>query len=470
MKKYQRLAQQIISQIELGVWQPGDRLPSLREQVVSSGMSFMTVGHAYQTLESQGRIIARPQSGYYVTSQPTAQPTAAPLPVVRDEWVDINSYIFDVLQASRDPSLVPFASAFPDPRLFPLQQLNRSLANVSKTATAMSVIESLPPGNADLRHAIARRYAQQGMNISPEEIVITAGALEALNLSLQAVTQPGDWVIIESPCFYGALQALERLKLKALAIATDVREGIDLNALEQALNDYPVKACWLMTNSQNPLGFTLSAEKKAKLIALLTRFGVTLIEDDVYSELYFGREKPLPAKAWDKQDMTLHCSSFSKCLVAGYRIGWVAAGKHARRIQQLQLMSTLSTSSPMQLALVDYLSTKRYDAHLRRLRRTLAERKQQAWQSLVRHMPPEVKIHYNDSGYFLWLELPHTLDAGELSERALAQHISIAPGKMFSTSDTWKTFFRFNCSWTWEAREEQAVIQLAKLIKQALSN
>jgi DNA-binding transcriptional MocR family regulator len=95
---------------------------------------------------------------------------------------------------------------------------------------------------------------------------------------------------------------------------------------------------------------------------------VPLIEDDVYSELYFGREKPLPAKAWD-QDMTLHCSSFSKCLVAGFRIGWVAAGKHARRIQQLQLMSTLSTSSPMQLALVDYLATKRYDAHLRRLRR-----------------------------------------------------------------------------------------------------
>ncbi len=312
MKKYQRLAQQIISQIELGVWLPGDKLPSLREQVASSGMSFMTVGHAYQMLESQGRIVARPQSGYYVASRPTAHQPAPPAQVMRDEAVDINTYIFDVLQASRDPSVVPFASAFPDPRLFPLQQLNRSLANVSKTATAMSVIENLPPGNVDLRHAIARRYAQQGMNISPEEIVITAGALEALNLSLQAVTEPGDWVIVENPCFYGALQALERLKLKALSIATDVREGIDLNALEQALKEYPVKACWIMTNSQNPLGFTLSAEKKAQLVALLTQHNVPLIEDDVYSELYFGREKPLPAKAWDRQDMTLHCSSFFK--------------------------------------------------------------------------------------------------------------------------------------------------------------
>lgn len=478
MKKYQQLAQQLTEQIALGVWLPGDRLPSLREQVISSGMSFMTVSHAYQLLESQGRIVARPQSGYYVAPQPVKlrQP-APPAQVTRDEAVDINTYIFEVLQASRQASMLPFASAFPDPRLFPLQQLNRSLAQVSKTATAMSVIENLPPGNAELRHAIARRYALQGMNISPDEIVITAGALEALNLSLQAVTEPGDWVVVENPCFYGALQALERLRLqalerlrlKALSVATDVKEGIDLTALEAALQNYPVKACWLMTNGQNPLGFTLSAEKKAALVGLLARYNVMLIEDDVYSELYFGREKPLPAKYWDHQDMTLHCSSFSKCLVPGFRIGWVAAGKQARRIQQLQLMSTLSTSSPMQLALVDYLSTKRYDAHLRRLRRQLAERKQLAWQALLRHLPPEVIVHHSDSGYFLWIELPEGADASELSARALASHISIAPGKMFSTSASWTSFFRFNTAWGWGEREEQGVRRLGELIREQLT-
>ncbi|EEJ5772420.1 PLP-dependent aminotransferase family protein [Salmonella enterica] len=469
MKKYQRLAEQIREQIASGVWQPGDRLPSLREQVASSGMSFMTVGHAYQLLESQGRIIARPQSGYYVAPHPVCRSVATAAHVIRDEAVDINTYIFEMLQASRDTSVVPFASAFPDPRLFPLPQLNRSLAQVSKTATAMSVIENLPPGNAELRYAIARRYAQQGITVSPDEIVITAGALEALNLSLQAVTAPGDWVVVENPCFYGALQALERLRLKALSIPTDVKEGIDLMALEQALQEYPVKACWLMTNSQNPLGFTLSAEKKARLVALLTHHNVMLIEDDVYSELYFGREKPLPANAWDRDDTVLHCSSFSKCLVPGFRIGWVAGGSHARQIQRLQLMSTLSTSSPMQLALVDYLSTRRYDAHLRRLRRQLAERKQQAWQTLLRHLPAEVKIHHNDSGYFLWLELPEQLDAGELSAKALEHLISIAPGKMFSTSGAWTRFFRFNTAWHWGEREEQAVKQLGSLIREMLS-
>ena len=229
-----------------------------------------------------------------------------------------------------------------------------------------------------------------------------------------------------------------------------------------------MKACWLMTNSQNPLGFTLTPQKKARLVELLNQYNVMLIEDDVYSELYFGREKPLPAKAWDQYDRVLHCSSFSKCLVPGFRIGWVAAGKHARKIQRLQLMSTLSTSSPMQLALVDYLSTRRYDAHLRRLRRQLAERKQRAWQALLRYLPVEVKIHHNDSGYFLWLELPEPLDAGELSVQALAHHISIAPGKMFSTGENWSRFFRFNTAWQWGEREEQAVKQLGKLIQEQL--
>ena len=467
MKKYQRLAQQIGEQIALGVWQPGDRLPSLREQVAISGMSFMTVGHAYQLLESQGQIVARPQSGYYV-APPVVKPAPAVARVATSESVDINATIFDILQASRDPAVLPFASAFPDPRLFPLAQLGRSLAQASRRADPLSTIANLPPGNPALRHAIARRYALQGINISPDEIVITAGALEALNLSLQAVTEPGDWVIVEDPCFYGALQALERLRLRALSVPSDVREGIDLAALEQALSDYPVKACWLMTNSQNPLGVTLSADKKARLVALLRRHGAILIEDDVYGELGTGRERPLPAKAWDSDERVLHCSSFSKCLVPGFRIGWVAAGKHARRVQELQLMSTLSTSSPMQLALVDYLETRRFDTHLRRLRRQLAERKRLAGQGLRRHLPPEVTIHYSEGGYFLWLSLPAGLDAGELGVRALAHGVSIAPGKMFSLADSWSSSFRFNTAWGWGEREEGGVRTLGQLIRDML--
>lgn len=298
MAKYQRLMDEIQQQIEAGIWLPGTRLPSLRQQVAQQGVSLMTVLHAYELLESQGWIVSRPQSGYYVAPRALAP---APLSVAISEQVDINDFVFDVLQATRDPAIVPFGSAFPDPALFPQRQLMRSLANVSHHLTPTDALHNLPPGNATLRQLLAQRYARQGITLSPDEIVITSGALEALNLSLQSLTEPGDYVVIEQPSFYGALQAIERLKLKALAIPVDARNGIDLVQLEEALQRWPVKACWLMTTLQNPLSVTLTPERKQQLVALLARYQVPMIEDDVYAELWAGDAPPLPAKAWDRQ-------------------------------------------------------------------------------------------------------------------------------------------------------------------------
>lgn len=465
MAKYQQLVHQIRAQIEAEVWQPGERLPSLREQVTLSGLSLMTVMHAYQVLESQGWILSRPQSGYYVA--PRAEFLSQPVnhqKVQLAETVDINAFIFDVLQACRDPQIIPFGSAFPDPELFPQSQLMRSLNSVSRSLTPADAINNLPPGNEALRKTLAQRYAQQGIMVPPEEIVITNGAMEALSLSLQAVTEPGDWVVIENPTFYGALQAIERLKLKAVAIATDPQHGMDLDELQRALERWPVKACWLMTNQQNPVGFTLAKEKKQQLVALLAQHQVALIEDDVYSELYFGGDKPLPAKAFDRSGDVLHCSSFSKNLVAGFRVGWVAAGRHAQRIQRLQLMSTLATSAPMQLALANYLGTRSYDSHLRKLRQVLEQRKNMARQSLKRHLPAGTRINDSRGGYFLWIELPKQVNATELYYRALQQQISIAPGSMFSSGQQYANYFRFNAAWPWDEVQEAAAVTLGGLI------
>ncbi|GKV76694.1 GntR family transcriptional regulator [Pectobacterium carotovorum subsp. carotovorum] len=475
MAKFEQLAHQIREQLQEGIWQPGDKLPSLREKSLHSGMSLMTVLHAYQLLESQGLIVSRPQSGYYAAPKLSTLPAdSLHSPVGQErvqltEDVDVNAFIFDVLQASKDPAVMPFGSAFPDPQLFPQRQLTRSLASVARHMQPHSALDNLPPGNESLRKNIAQRYALQGIAVSPDEIVITAGAMESLNLSLQALTEPGDYVVIESPAFYGALQAIERLKLKAIAIATDPQQGIDLDALQQALNDYPIKACWLMTNFHNPLGCTLSWEKKQRLVAMLEKHGVGLVEDDVYSELYTGLQRPLPAKALDKKGTILHCSSFSKNLVAGFRIGWVAAGSYAGSIQRLQLMSTLSTSAPMQLAIADYLATSSYDSHLRRLRRALEQRKHAALQSLRRYLPGDVLINHSQGGYFLWLELPEGVSSTELYRRALERGVSIAPGKMFTTGDKYDRYFRFNASYEWDERCEQSVIVLAALIRSQIS-
>jgi len=466
--KYEHLVAQLRQQIETEIWLPGEKLPSLREQAGLSGMSLMTVMHAYQVLESQGWIISRPQSGYYVA--PRAEFLSQPVSHQKlqlAESVDINAFIFDVLQACRDPKIVPFGSAFPDPDLFPQRQLMRALTTVSHSMKPVDALHNLPPGNEALRKTLAQRYALQGVQVSPDEIVITNGAMEALNLSLQAVTEPGDWVAIENPSFYGALQAIERLKLKAVAIATDPQTGIDLEELSRALKSWPIKAMWMMSNQQNPVGCTLSREKKQQLVALLAEHNVVLIEDDVYSELYVGHEKPLPAKAFDRANNVLHCSSFSKNLVAGFRVGWVAGGQHAQRIQRLQLMSTLSTSAPMQQALATYLGTRSYDLHLRRLRQVLEQRKNQALHSLKRHLPVGAKINESRGGFFLWIELPKQVNTTELYYRALEQNISIAPGKMFSSSEQYANYFRFNTAW-WNESQEAAVAILGGLIAELL--
>ncbi|MGV2988187.1 PLP-dependent aminotransferase family protein [Vibrio sp. E150_011] len=469
MAKYIELAEQIKRQIRNNVWEIGSKLPSLRKQTELSGLSLMTVMNAYQLLESQGWVVSHSRSGYVVAPQIQD----VPIPSIQrsiqaSESVDINDFVFDILQASRNSDVINFGFAYPDPNLYPHRQVNKSLMHAARTMPTSYALDNLPPGNEILRQTIAKRYALQGMNINPDEIVITAGALEALNLSLQSVTKSGDWVIVESPTFYGALQSLERLNLRALFVNTHPKDGIDLDSLEHALKTHPVKACWLMTTFQNPLGFTLSNEKKKKLIELLTHHGVYLIEDDVYSELYYGGDKPLPAKAFDTQSMTLHCSSFSKSLVAGFRIGWVAAGSQALKIQKLQLMSTLSTSAPVQLTLANYLSTRHYESHLRLLRRKLEQRKFQTWQLLQAALPEGAHAYYSTGGYFIWVVLPNYVNATELYKTALLEHISIAPGEMFATNKQFDHCFRLNASHEMSTTIVSAINRLGILIKERI--
>ncbi|KKA45962.1 PLP-dependent aminotransferase family protein [Salinivibrio sp. KP-1] len=466
MSKYQKLSEQIKQQIQAGIWHVGEKLPSLRKQAAYSGLSMMTVLQAYQQLESQGWIVSQPRSGYRVAPHAALSQNRTDTALHPAESVDINDYIFDVLQASRSPGVASYGHAYVDPLLAPRHQVNRSLTTAVRFMSIHSVVDNLPPGNAQLRHLIAQRYAAQGMQISPDEIVITAGGLDALNLSLRAVTQSGDWVAVESPAFYGALQALENRGLKAMAIRTHPTEGIDIDALERALQTHPIRACWLMSNHQNPLGYSLSDEKKARLAELVKRYQVYLIEDDVYSELYDGEHKPKPIKAFDNSGHVLHCSSFSKTLADAFRLGWVAAGDQAQKLQKLQLMSTVTTSVPIQLAVAHYLHNRNYEHHLKQLRHTLAERKRATCQFLVDHLPQAVEVVNSPGGYFLWIILPKGSDTTALYHLALKHHISIAPGNMFTTHAQFAHCFRLNASYPLDHAHQNALATLCDLIAQ----
>ncbi|MBB6094623.1 DNA-binding transcriptional MocR family regulator [Povalibacter uvarum] len=444
MKRYERYAAEIAEMIDKGVLRPGERLPSVRHASTQRRISPATVFEAYYLLEARGLIHARARSGYYVSERLQSRAPQTSRPKQRSAAVAISDLVFDVLGSTRDRNVVPIGSAFPSAALSPLQTLARHLSHGMRALDPKRIVDDLPPGNERLRRQIARRYAIDEMRIDPAEIIVTNGALEALNLCLSAATRPGDTVAVESPTFYAALQALERLSLKAVEIATHPRDGIDLDALETALRRANVKACWLMPNFQNPLGSLMPDDKKQSLVALLAKHEVPLIEDDVYAELYFGPRRPLPAKAFDRKGLVMHCSSFSKCLAPGYRVGWAAAGQFSKQVERMKLMTTLSAAIPSQQALSGYLDQGGYDRHLRKLRRVLAAQRDVAMKQVAEYFPEGTRVTRPEGGYFLWVELPRHIDALELQRQAASRQISIAPGHLFSADGAYTNCIRLN--------------------------
>ena len=467
MKLYEAFAEEIAQSIRSGVMKRGDRLPSVRQASVSRGVSPSTVFEAYYLLEARGLIRARERSGYYVTAGARAhlpEPGIGLRPDGDSTAIDVSELVFDILESTRMRDVVPFGSAFPSPLLFPLPRLARSMASSVQAMDPWSTVDDLTPGNASLRRQIALRYLADGMSVHTDEIVITNGALEALNLCLHAVARPGDAVIIESPAFYGALQALEGFGVRAIQVATHPRDGIDLAELAAALERHAPKACWLMTNFQNPMGALMSDEKKQAVVELLAAHDVPLIEDDVYGELYFGSKRPLPAKAYDKKGLVMHCSSFSKSLAPGYRVGWAVPGRFTRAVSRLKLTRTLSASAPAQAALADYLARGGYDKHLRQLRHALSMQQEAMLQAIERYFPPGTRATRPDGGYFIWVELPGDADTIAIHRQALSLGISVAPGPMFSAQRRFANCLRLNYGHPWDARAEAAMATLGRLV------
>ncbi|HKY93413.1 MAG TPA: PLP-dependent aminotransferase family protein [Nevskiaceae bacterium] len=469
MTLYRRYAAELESLIATAALKPGERLDSVREASRRRGFSEATVVKAYHLLETKGLIETRERSGTFVCARrfdEVPQP-AISRPSPRSTSVDKSDLIFEVLDSARKPAVVPLGSAFPSPLLFPLARLQRSLARGMRDLDPWRTVTDLTQGSLELRRLLAVRYRRDGIDVSPDELVITDGAMEALSLSLQAVTKPGDAVIIESPTFYVALQALERLGCKAIEAPTHPRDGVDVDALAALLARQRPAACWLMPTFQNPLGALMPPAAKRALVELLARHRVPLIEDDVYGELYYGERRPPPAKAFDRTGNVLHCGSFSKCLAPGYRVGWVAAGPRATTVQKLKLGSTLTAALPSQLALVDYLKGGGYDRHLRQLREAFRSQRDAMIAAIRDAFPAGTRITRPEGGYFLWVELPRGIDALALHRAALAESISVAPGALFSVRDRFANCLRINYGHPEDVRINRALRRLGALARDA---
>jgi DNA-binding transcriptional MocR family regulator len=466
VKLYRTVTQEISGMIRSGSLAPGDRLPSVRALSQSRKVSAATVLKAYEALEASGLIEARPRSGYYVRelqTRPMLPRTSRPR--TSSTRLAVSDLVFETLEASRNREVVPLGSAFPSPMHFPWPKLARCLGSSARHLDPWSTVESLPPGSVDLRRQIAKRYLRLGMSVAIDQIIVTAGALEALNLALQCVTHAGDTIAIESPTFYGCLQAAQSLGLHVVEIPMHPTEGLDIEALKAAIAKFPIRACWFMTTLQHPTGATLSQARKSELVRLLASHEIPLIEDDAYFELQFATRAEPPAKAFDRSGRVLHCGSFSKCLAPGYRLGWVAAGRYAQALSRRKMEASIATSLPVQQGIAQMLRSGGYDAHLLGLRHRLAASQRAALDSLRRYFPSGYRVATPLGGYFLWVECAARVDSLDLHRRALDLGISIAPGPIFSARQQFKNYLRLNTGHPWTHTMAQAVQKLAQLLR-----
>ena len=288
-------------------------------------------------------------------------------------------------------------------------------------------------------------------------------------MSLKAVTRPGDTIAIESPTYFGLLQVIEALDLKALELPTDAESGVDLDALDQALQSGSVAACLLSSSFNNPLGCTMPEDKKLAVLDLLAKHRVPLIEDDIYGDIYFGSERPRPFMALDRHGTTLYCSSFSKTVAPGYRVGWVVAGRHMQRVLENKFATTLCDPALPQAALADFLASGGYDSHLRRVRRTFAANIERMVRAIDKAFPPGTRVTRPAGGFVLWLELPKPLKSRALFDQALQEGICFAPGDAFSASGRYANCLRLSCGYAWDARMEWALETLGRMANDGLA-
>ncbi len=463
---YQHVADRIAGLIEAGTLRAGDRVPSLRQTSSQQRVSLSTCLQAYALLESRGLIEARPQSGFYVRARLEIPAPAAPrlrVPTTRTH-VDLASVLETLLRASQDPTLVGLGAAAPSPELLPGRRLARLIGPILRRHAGHDAY-STAPGLAELRREIARRAVDWGGMLSPDDVVTTCGGTEALYLALRAVTRPGDTVAVESPAYFGTLLLLQNLGLTAVEIETLPGTGISLDGLRRALEKHRLAACIATFNCHNPLGFVVGDTATQRVVELLARHEVPLIEDEVYGELQFGTPLARPAKAFDRAGLVLLCASFSKVIAPGYRVGWIAAGRFHRQVLELKFTTTLATPTLPQLAIAAFLRGGGFDRHVRQMRAACRGQLERMREAVGRHFPPGTRVTRPAGGFLLWIEMPAGVDALRLFDEALAERISVTPGPAFSARLRFRNCIRLNCAHPWSERIEAAVATLGRLVR-----
>lgn len=469
---YMQVAEGLEKMISDDVLKIGDKLPSVRLLSNEYGISMGTAFQAYYHLEGKGLIESRPKSGYYVRFSQRRFPELPKIiqPDILSHDVSVKEMIASIYAdiASPNEKVINFALAVPDVSLLPAAKINKSVMHVLRNSKDSCINYEHTQGNVELRKQIAKLAFNWGGKIKPDEVVITSGCLEAVTMCLRAVTQPGDTVAVESPNYFGIYQAIESMGLKVVEISSCFVTGLEIDCLEKTLKKFPIKAVVAIPNFNNPLGGCMPDENKKKLVELITHYNIPLIEDDIYGELYFGKNRPKTCKYYDTKGLVMHCSSLSKSLAPGYRIGWVIPGKFIEQVKQIKRIHNISSPTITQAAMAHFLQNGRYEYHLKNLRKALYTQCLRYLQAIIEYFPEDTKVSRPHGGFVLWVQLNKKVNAFKLRTEAMKHHISVMPGKIFSVSPNYSNCLRISFGKPWNDEADYGLMMLGKLIRKMM--
>ena len=482
--RYIDLAEMCIEDISSGKLVQSSRMPSLRKFRQQHLISMTTALNCYQYLESLGWIIAKPQSGYFVCGQRTANEkpelisfesilTDPKLPVIKPYDQDNSSadysHDFSVNHSVYHPinkgTAGPLGVARISTDFIPLDKLQQSFRRALKRQGSNISFYPDPQGEKILRDTLSTHFKSYDFYIPSDELLITNGCMDAIRTAIEICTEIGDAVAISSPCFNGLLEMLAALGRKVVEIPS-TEQGIDLVQLEQHMKNHQIKAGLFCTSHMNPQGISMTALQKQHLVKLAQTYKIPIIEDDVYIELAHSKVMPLPAKHWDKEGYILWCGSVSKTIAAGYRLGWCWPGRFAQQYLQKRKYLNQGVSSPVQLALADFISNGDYSKHLKKLRVAIQQQTLTYQSYLTKNLPAASKISSPSGGFVLWIQVPN-LNGRKLIEQANKYNIDIRIGEQFSTRDLYQDYFRVNTGFMISNNkddQEEVDKQLSKLM------
>ncbi len=479
---YRQVAADLANDIEQGVYLAEQKIPSVRKLSKQLQVSISTINQAYALLEDQGLIRAKPQAGYFVRKGANDEPVAPPVSQGgQPKAVTKTELINHVLENVNEKSSIDLGCAIPNHSFLPYRSLQTHMQKVTRFNMEEVFKYQFSPGLESLRSQIALRMRDVGLRCHADDIVITQGCSEALHLCLSSATQRGDIIAVESPCYYGFLQMAKLRGLKVIEIPTDPTHGISTDALKLALEQWSIKAVMVTSRYSNPTGGSISSEKQKQLVELARQFDCQIIEDDIYGEMplennlginsgFKGNREPINTviKTHDVDDRVMYCSSYSKTVGPGLRIGWCIPGRNKKSVIQAQRFSTMATSSLPQLTMASYLQNGHYDKHLRSLRQRVTENIKLFSQAVQLYFPKETRLAIPTGGFILWICLPENVSSIELLHRAQAESISIIPGDIFSNSDQFKNYIRLNCATPWNEGVKQAIARLGEMVEELM--